>query len=57
MEQIIVSSPLTKIVSLQSAVATAHALASNLTKQLTQTSQVVKALTVCSYIDLEEYCS
>jgi hypothetical protein len=57
MEVITVSSPLTKTVSLQSAVATAHALASNLTKQLTQTSQVVKTLTVCSYIDLEEYCS
>jgi|APIni6443716594_1056825.scaffolds.fasta_scaffold41983_3 hypothetical protein len=56
MEVITVSSPLTKNVSLQSVVVTAHALASEVTKQLTEASPIAKTLTVCSYIDLEEYC-
>lgn len=54
MEQITVSSPLTKTVALQSVGVTVLALASNLTKQLTALSQITRTVNMSSRIDPEE---
>jgi len=54
MEQITVSSPLTKTVALQSVVATVQALASAATTQLSGASRTYKSVTLSSKLDIEE---
>jgi hypothetical protein len=54
MERIIVSSPLTKTVALQSAVATVQTLASAATTQLSVASLTHKSVSLSSKLDIEE---